>query len=133
MLVKKSENILPITPISYIEEAYPVIELAHVVQKKFLCSEGVIIIEDIERMLTIKVIVAFSLGIAIIYMTALLLGSQSKGKWFKQRQQTSFFNRRGILGETCHFGYPCTWQGLMITILMYGIIGLVGYGIIFRL
>jgi len=26
MLVKNSENILPITPISYIEEAYPAIE-----------------------------------------------------------------------------------------------------------
>ena len=89
-------------------------------------------IEDMEGIFTIKVIFAFSLGIAIIYVTALLIGSQNKGKWFKQRQQTSFFNRRGILGETCHFGYPCTWQGLIITILMYSIIGLAGYEIIFR-
>jgi hypothetical protein len=90
-------------------------------------------VEDIEKILTVKVIFIFFLGIVISYLTALLIGSRRKEKWFKQRRQTSFFTRRGILGEGCHFGYPCTWQGLGVMILMYGIIFLTGYEIIFLL
>lgn len=90
-------------------------------------------VEGIERILTIKVILTFFLGIVISYLTASLIGSQRKGKWFKQHRQTSFFSRRGILGEGCHFGYPCTWQGMVVMILMYSIIFLTGYEIIFPL
>jgi len=93
----------------------------------------VLIIEEADGILTIKIILAFSLGIAIIYLTALLLGNDNKEKWFKKRQKISIFNRRGMLGESCHFGYPCTWQGLIVTIAMYGIIGIFGYGIIVKL
>jgi len=93
----------------------------------------VLIIEEVEGILTIKIILAFSVGLAIIYLTALLVGTDNKGKWFRKRRKVSIFNRRGMLGESCHFGYPCTWQGLFVTIAMYSIIGLFGYGIIVKL
>ena len=96
-------------------------------------AKGVLIIDDAENILTIKVILAFLVGIGIIYVTALIIGKENKRKWFKKRQQTSFFNRRGVLGENCHFGYPCTKQGLIVTIVMYSMMALFGYGIIFKL
>jgi len=91
----------------------------------------VIIIGDSESALAIKIISALFVGIFITYATARLIGSENKAKWFKKRQRFSIFNKRGFLGETCHFGYPCTLQGLAVVLLMYGIIILVGYEIIF--
>ena len=93
--------------------------------------EGVIIIADLESAMAVKIISAFFVGILITYMTALFIGGENKAKWFKKRQGMSFFNMRGLLGETCHFGHPRTWQGLVITLLMYAFIVLVGYVIIF--
>lgn len=93
--------------------------------------EGVIIIADTESALAIKIVSAFFVGILIIYVTARFTGSENKAKWFKKRQRMSFFNMRSVLGESWHFGYPRTWQGLVVVLLMYGIIGLVGYEIIF--
>jgi len=96
-------------------------------------TKGVLIIVDMDSILATKVIFAFFLSIAIIYAIALAIGHDNKKKWFKKRQQIRFFTRRGMLGETCHFGYPCTWQGLLVSIIMYFIIGLVSYEFIFNL
>lgn len=78
-----------------------------------------------------KVIFAFFTGLVIIYITARLIGEANKAKWFRKRQQMSFFNMRGALGDTFHFGYPCTWQGGLIVTLMYSVIFIVGYIIVF--
>ena len=52
-----------------------------------------------------RIIYAFFLGIVIIYITAKIIGPEKKMLWFKKRQRLNFFNMRGLLGETCHFGY----------------------------
>lgn len=79
-----------------------------------------------------KVIIAFVAGLVIIFITARLVGDTNKANWFRKRQQMSFFNMRGALGETFHFGYPCTWQGGVVACLMYAAIFTVGYIIIFH-
>ena len=79
-----------------------------------------------------RIIYAFFLGIVIIYITAKIIGPEKKMLWFKKRQRLSFFNMRGLLGETCHFGYPCSWQGALIMIFMYSVIFAAGYALIFH-
>lgn len=82
----------------------------------------------------VNIIVAFIAGLVLIGVTAWLVGPANKEAWFKKRRhQDSFFNRRGMLGEAFHFGYPRTWQGLFVTLVMYGAILSVGYVIIFLL
>ena len=65
-----------------------------------------------------------SLGFAIVVMfiSARLMGYERKTKWFKRREKYSFFNRRGIIGEDINFGYPRTWQGMLIALGLYGVI-----------
>ena len=85
---------------------------------------------DTESALAAKIVASFFFGMGIIFITALIVGPERKAKWFRKRQKYSFFNRRGFAGDALHFGYPRTWQGLVVTLLMFGIIGLVGYVII---
>lgn len=80
-----------------------------------------------------RIVAAFFIAMLIVLATALVVGRERKAKWFRKRQKYSFFNRRGFVGDVLHFGYPCTWQGVVVAVLMFGTIGFVGYGIIFGL
>ena len=66
-----------------------------------------------------------------IFVVAKLIGSENKDKWFKRRTNYTFFDRRGIFGEYINFGYPRTWQGILVFFLIYGVIFGVGYWYIF--
>lgn len=79
----------------------------------------------------LRVIIAFVIGLAIIYTTAKIIGEENKARWFKKRQQTSLFNRRGMLGEALNFGVPRGWLGALIMIIMYTIIFTLGYVLVF--
>ena len=79
-----------------------------------------------------RVIAAFFASLAIIFIFGLLVGGERKAKWFKKRTQSMFFNRRGAWGEVCHFGYPCTWQGVAVALVMYGIVAVMAYIIVFK-
>ena len=86
---------------------------------------------DTESAVAAKIFLALFVGMLIIYVTARILGRERKEKWFRKRQKMSFWNRRGFAGDTWHFGYPRTREGVAVALLMYGVIGLVGYEIIF--
>ena len=80
-----------------------------------------------------RVILSFFLSMCIVFVTALLIGDENKAIWFKKRDlRKSFFNRRGLLGEKCHFGHPRTWQGLMVAIVMFGLSFSVSYVLVFQ-
>lgn len=81
----------------------------------------------------VNIIAAFFVGLVIIGICSYLVGPVNKEKWFKKRSPDSFLNRRGFLGESLHFGYPRTWQGFVVALLMYGVILAVGYVIVFWL
>ena len=62
-----------------------------------------------------------------IYAIARFIGSENKQNWFKKRTRSSFFTRRGFMGEYINFGRPICWQGYVVMLVMYGAILLVGY------
>jgi len=66
-----------------------------------------------------------------IFLVAKLIGSENKANWFKRRGNYTFFNRRGIFGEYINFGYPKTWQGIVVFVLIYGVIFGFGYWYVF--
>jgi hypothetical protein len=80
----------------------------------------------------VRFLMAFGISLLIIYMTAKLLGEERKALWFKKRQRTTIFTRRGLLGEVCHFGVPCKWQGAVTMLVMFGIIGIISYMLVFN-
>ena len=49
-----------------------------------------------------------------LYLVVKVIGPENKAKWFRKRQKYTFFNRRGIFGEDINFGYPVTWQGIVV-------------------
>lgn len=67
----------------------------------------------------------------MFYTTVKIIGPENKEKWFKKRQKYTFFNRRGIFGEDINFGYPRTWQGMLIALGLYGVIFAGGYWYVF--
>ncbi len=73
----------------------------------------------------------FVVSFAYIYVIAKLIGRENKNKWFRKRTKYTFFNRRGFLGEYINFGYPVSWQGILIFIAMFGVIFGVGYWYLF--
>lgn len=77
-----------------------------------------------------RLFTAFFLSFVIIIATAWLLGSERKAKWFKRRTKYTLLNRRGIFGEYMNFGYPRTWQGLLVALAMYGLIFAIAVGYI---
>ena len=79
----------------------------------------------------VRVISVFILSLGFIYIIAKLIGEERKGKWFKKRTRSNIFTRRGFLGDTWNFGVPYRWQGFVVFFFMYGIIGIVGYLVIF--
>lgn len=69
-----------------------------------------------------RLLTVFFLSFFIIIATARIIGSERKVRWFKRRTNYTLLNRRGIFGEYLNFGYPRTWEGLAVSLLMYGII-----------
>lgn len=76
--------------------------------------------------------ISFLLSLIIIYLTAKIIGQEKKARWFKKRQQNGIFNRRGFLGETLHFGYPCTVEGFIVMMIMFIVIFGISYALIFK-
>lgn len=72
-----------------------------------------------------------AIAFIMFYATVKVIGPENKEKWFKKRQKYTFFNRRGIFGEDINFGYPRTWQGMLIALALYGIIFGGGYWYVF--
>lgn len=69
-----------------------------------------------------RIITVFLLSFLVFMGTARILGSERKERWFKRRTKYTLLNRRGIFGEYMNFGYPRTWQGLLVALGMYGLI-----------
>ncbi|MBQ8919564.1 MAG: hypothetical protein IJ056_05620 [Acidaminococcaceae bacterium] len=80
--------------------------------------------------ITGRLFTVFFLAFIIIIITARLLGSERKAKWFKRRTNYTLLNRRGIFGEYLNFGYPRTFQGLAVALAMYGLIFAIAIGYI---
>ena len=76
--------------------------------------------------LTKRALITFVGAFFYIFLIARLIGTENKAKWFKRRTRYTFFTRRGILGEYINFGYPVTWQGIAIFILIWAVI--LGFG-----
>lgn len=79
----------------------------------------------------VKLLISFIISLVIVFITAKIIGEERKIQWFKKRKQSRFFSRRGFGGECCHFGYPCKWQGLVVTFLMTGSISIIVCFILF--
>lgn len=80
-----------------------------------------------------RLFVVVIISFIMFYVTVKVIGPENKEKWFKKRQKYTFFNRRGIFGEDINFGYPRTWQGMLIALALYGIIFGGGYWYVFLL
>ena len=77
-----------------------------------------------------RIMTVFFLSFFVFMITARLLGSERKERWFKRRTKYTLLNRRGIFGEYMNFGYPRTWQGLLVALGMYGLIFAIAVGYI---
>lgn len=84
-----------------------------------------------EDMYVQRIFIMFIFAFILFTIVGLAIGSERKAKWFKKRTKYSFFNRRSIISEFIHFGRPCTWEGLVITIAMLGFILGFGYWFVF--
>lgn len=78
-----------------------------------------------------RLVQVFGIAFVYIYAMARFIGSENKRNWFKKRTRSSFFTRRGFLGDYINFGRPICWQGYLVTIALYGIILIVGYCYLF--
>jgi hypothetical protein len=77
-----------------------------------------------------RILTVFFLSFFVFMITARILGSERKERWFKRRTKYTLLNRRGIFGEYMNFGYPRTWQGLLVALAMYGLIFAIAIGYI---
>lgn len=87
----------------------------------------------IDAQMAARSIMAFIASLGIIFLTARILGEQRKAAWFKKREKSNLFTRRGFLGDSWNFGVPRNWQGVLVALWMVGSISLIGYGIVFLL
>lgn len=78
-----------------------------------------------------RIIVIMVIAFVMFYATVKVIGPENKEKWFKKRQKYTFFNRRGIFGEDINFGYPRTWQGMLIALGLYALLLGGGYWYVF--
>ncbi|WP_338146888.1 hypothetical protein [Veillonella agrestimuris] len=76
-----------------------------------------------------KILICFVWAFIVFFITALIIGAERKSQWFQKRRKYSWFNRRGIISEVLHFGYPKTKEGYGITGVMALAIGIVSYAI----
>lgn len=65
-----------------------------------------------------KIFIAVFVAFFTFFITGKIIGSERKALWFRKRKRYSIFTKRGPIGEVVHFGYPCTKQGVVVTILM---------------
>ena len=77
-----------------------------------------------------RIMTVFFLSFIVFMATAWLLGGERKERWFKRRTKYTLLNRRGIFGEYMNFGYPRTWQGLLVALGMYALIFAIAVGYI---
>ena len=77
-----------------------------------------------------RILTVFFLSFFVFMITAWILGSERKEQWFKRRTKYTLLNRRGIFGEYMNFGYPRTWQGVLVALAMYGMIFAIAIGYI---
>ena len=77
-----------------------------------------------------RILTVFFLSFFVFMITAWILGSERKEQWFKRRTKYTLRNRRGIFGEYMNFGYPRTWQGVLVALAMYGLIFAIAIGYI---
>ena len=77
-----------------------------------------------------RIMTVFFLSFFVFMATAWILGSERKEQWFKRRTKYTLLNRRGIFGEYMNFGYPRTWQGVLVALAMYGLIFAIAIGYI---
>ena len=77
-----------------------------------------------------RILTVFFLSFFVFMITAWILGSERKEQWFKRRTKYTLLNRRGIFGEYMTFGYPRTWQGVLVALAMYGLIFAIAIGYI---
>lgn len=80
-----------------------------------------------------RLIQIIGLSFAYIYLVAKLIGQENKNDWFKKRTRSSFFTRRGFMGDYINFGYPVSWQGILVFLVIYGVIFTFGYWYLFML
>lgn len=78
---------------------------------------------EVVRRLFFSLISAF----CIVNIVSYAIGDANKRKWFRQRKTSWFFNRRGLLGERMHFGYPATREGIGVFFAMLFAILLVSF------
>ena len=74
-----------------------------------------------------KILVCFVWAFIVFFVTALIIGADRKAQWFQKRTKYSWFDRRGIISELLHFGYPKTKEGYGVTGIMVVVIGAVSY------
>lgn len=74
-----------------------------------------------------KVVSILIISLFIVGGTSMMIGEEKKAKWFRKRRKYTLFTRRGFMGEICHFGYPCTKEGSVVTLGMALAICLVVY------
>lgn len=74
-----------------------------------------------------KLFLCFFIALIVFATTAFIIGPERKAKWFRKRSKYSFFNRRGIISEFIHYGYPCTLEGGAVTLGMLGVIAICSY------
>ncbi len=62
-----------------------------------------------------RLLLVFSLWIAVVLIVARLIGPVRKKRWFRQRDLSqSFLNRRGLFGESILIGHPRSYQGWLV-------------------
>ncbi len=80
-----------------------------------------------------RLIQIIGIAFAYIYLVARLIGQENKNAWFKKRTRSSFFTRRGFMGDYINFGYPVCWQGILVFLLIYAVVFAFGYWYLFIL
>lgn len=81
-----------------------------------------------ESMVTVpKLLMIFVAALLVVGMTGGIIGEEKKARWFRKRTKISFFTRRGVLGEVCHFGHPCTKEGYLVSAVMLTVIVAASY------
>ncbi|MDD4085443.1 MAG: hypothetical protein GX084_06505 [Acholeplasmataceae bacterium] len=89
-------------------------------------------VEATNTELVSRILQVFFVSFVYIFGVARAIGAENKMKWFKRRTKTTFFSQKGFLGEYINFGYPRTWQGLVVFVAIYGVIFGLGYFYVFR-
>ena len=85
-------------------------------------------VESIRIVAPIFYMVVFAF--VFISIISVIVGKERRLTWFKKRTNYRFFSRRGFIGEYINFGYPRTWQGLLLALFMIAVIGGLGYAYI---